>query len=150
MQVAATFVSGLLFGLGLCISGLANPAKVQNFLDVAGAWDLSLAITMGAAVVVTGVGYRVAFAQGKPLFDKAFLVPTAGTVDARLLAGAATFGIGWGLVGFCPGPAVAALSLGAPSAFVFAAAMLAGMALTRQLTANRAAPALKNARQANS
>lgn len=150
MQIAATFVSGLLFGLGLCVSGLANPAKVQSFLDVAGTWDPSLLITMAAAVLVTSVGYRIAFARGEPLFDKVFQVPPAGAVDARLLAGAVTFGIGWGLVGFCPGPAVAALALGATPAFVFVSAMLAGMALTRQLTANRAAPAPTNARQANS
>jgi uncharacterized membrane protein YedE/YeeE len=150
MQIAATFVSGLLFGLGLCVSGLANPAKVQSFLDVTGTWDPSLLITMAAAVLITGVGYRIAFARERPLFDKAFQLPPAGAVDARLLVGATTFGVGWGLVGFCPGPAVAALSLGAPSAFVFVAAMLAGMALTRQLTADRAAPAPTNARQANS
>lgn len=150
MQIAATFVSGLLFGLGLCVSGLANPAKVQSFLDVAGTWDPSLLITMAAAVLVTGVGYRIAFARGEPLFDKAFQVPPAGIVDARLLVGAATFGVGWGLVGFCPGPAVAALSFGEPSALVFVTAMLAGMAVARQVTANRATPAQTGARQTNS
>jgi uncharacterized membrane protein YedE/YeeE len=101
-------------------------------------------------VLVTGVGYRIAFARGTPLFDKAFLIPPAGAVDARLLAGSAIFGIGWGLVGFCPGPAVVALGLGATPAVVFVAAMLAGMALARQLNANRAAPALTIARQTNS
>lgn len=146
MQVAVTFVSGLLFGLGLCVSGLVNPAKVQSFLDVAGAWDPSLLLTMAAAVLVTGVGYRIAFARGTPIFDKAFQIPPATAVDARLLAGSAIFGIGWGLVGFCPGPAVVALALGATPAVIFVAAMLAGMALARQLTANRTAPALKNAR----
>lgn len=149
MQIAATFVSGLLFGLGLCVSGLANPAKVQSFLDVAETWDPSLLITMAAAVLVTRIGYRIAFARGEPLLDKVFQIPPPGAVNARLVAGGVTFGIGWGLVGFCPGPAVAALSLGAPSAFVFVAAMLAGMALTRHLTANRAAPTMAKVRQAN-
>lgn len=150
MQIVATFISGLLFGLGLCVSGLANPAKVQNVLDVAGMWDPSLSITMGAAVLVTGVGYRFTLALGKPFFDKAFHLPSSGAADARLLAGAAIFGVGWGLVGFCPGPAIVALALGATPAFIFVAAMLAGMALARQLTADRATPPLTSARQARS
>lgn len=141
MRLAATFVSALLFGLGLCISGLANPGKVQSFLDVAGAWDPSLLITMAAAVLTTAIGYRITFARVKPLLDKAFLIPPASAVDARLLAGAVIFGIGWGLVGFCPGPALVALAVGATPAFVFVAAMLAGMALARQLTTTAHAPA---------
>jgi uncharacterized membrane protein YedE/YeeE len=145
MQILATFISGLLFGLGLCVSGLVNPAKVQSFLDIAGTWDPSLLITMAAAVLVTGMGYRVAFVREKPLFETVFHIPPAGAVDRRLLAGATIFGIGWGLVGFCPGPAVAALALGATPAFIFVAAMLAGMALARQLTASRATPALNRA-----
>lgn len=140
MQILATFVSGLLFGLGLCVSGLVNPAKVQNFLDIAGAWDPSLLITMATAVLVTGLGYRLVFARGTPLFETTFHVPAAGTVDRRLIAGATIFGIGWGLVGFCPGPAVAALAFAGAPAFIFVAAMLAGMALARQLTANLATP----------
>lgn len=150
MQVIATFVSGLLFGLGLCVSGLVNPAKVQSFLDVAGDWDPSLAITMASAVIVTGVGYRVALRRGTPMFAGAFQIPPAGMIDLRLVAGAAIFGVGWGLVGFCPGPAVAALSLGAPSAVIFVLAMLVGMALARQLTAPRISSVLKSARSADS
>jgi uncharacterized protein len=146
MQIAATFVSALLFGLGLCVSGLANPAKVQNFLDITGSWDPSLVLTMGAAVLVTGVGYRIAFARGMPLFGKAFLVPPPGTINARLIGGATIFGIGWGLAGFCPGPAIVAVALGASSAFLFVAAMLVGMALARKFTAERAAPAIPVAR----
>lgn len=149
MPIIATYISGLLFGVGLCVSGLANPAKVQNFLDIDGVWDPSLLITMAAAVLVTGAGYRFALARGKPFFDKAFHIPATGTVDARLLAGAAIFGIGWGLVGFCPGPAIVALALGATPAFIFVMAMLAGMALARRLIADRAALALPSARQAN-
>ena len=141
----ATFLSGLIFGLGLVVSGLINPAKVLNFLDVAGPWDPSLAITMAAAVGVTGLGYRFAFAKGKPILGETFQLPTASAIDARLLAGAALFGIGWGLVGYCPGPAIAGLSLGASSTVVFVAAMLAGMAIARQLTA--AAPTTRASRQ---
>ena len=132
MQAIATLVSGLLFGLGLVESGLINPAKVLNFLDVAGTWDASLALTMGAAVVTTGLGYRIAFAKPAPLFGSSFHVPTATAVDARLVTGAALFGIGWGLVGYCPGPAIAALSAGSVSTFIFVAAMLAGMATARR------------------
>jgi uncharacterized membrane protein YedE/YeeE len=131
MQAIATLVSGLLFGLGLVESGLIDPANVLNFLDITGTWDASLALTMGAAVVTTGLGYRIAFAKPAPLFGSGFHVPTATAVDARLVTGAALFGIGWGLVGYCPGPAIAALSAGSVSTFVFVAAMLAGMATAR-------------------
>lgn len=135
MRVLLTFLSGLIFGFGLIVSGLINPAKVLNFLDLAGAWDPSLAITMAVAVAVTGVGYRLAFAKGTPILGGTFQLPAASAIDARLLAGAALFGIGWGLVGYCPGPAIAALSLGAGSTVAFVAAMLAGMVLARQVMA---------------
>jgi len=135
MRVLSTFLSGLIFGFGLIVSGLINPAKVLNFLDLGGAWDPSLAITMAVAVAVTGVGYRLAFAKGTPILGGTFQLPAASAIDARLLAGAALFGIGWGLVGYCPGPAIAALSLGAGSTVAFVAAMLAGMALARQVMA---------------
>lgn len=153
MHIVATFVSGLLFGLGLCVSGLVNPAKVLSFLDVAGQWDPSLALTMASAVLVTWAGYRFAFARGTPLFAGTFQLPPAGSIDVRLLGGAALFGVGWGLAGFCPGPAIASLSLGAKPAFVFVLAMLAGMAvarrlLARQLLAHRSA-ALKPAPSVN-
>ncbi len=137
MQAIATLAAGMLFGLGLVISDLINPAKVLNFLDVAGTWDPSLAFTMGAAVLTTSVGYKLAF-EGKPIFGGTFHLPTATDIDARLIGGAALFGIGWGLVGYCPGPAIAALSLGSPSTVIFVAAMLAGMAMARALTATPA------------
>jgi hypothetical protein len=145
MQLATTFLSGLLFGLGLVVSGLINPAKVLNFLDIAGSWDPSLALTMGAAVLATAAGYRLAFAKVAPAFAGAFQLPTAAAIDARLISGSALFGIGWGLVGYCPGPAIAALSSGSTSTALFVAAMLAGMALARGLTLRsetRANPAL--------
>jgi hypothetical protein len=145
MAIVATFLSGLIFGLGLVVSGLINPAKVLNFLDVAGPWDPSLAITMAAAVAVAGLGYRLAFAKGKPILSETFQLPAASAIDARLLAGAALFGIGWGLVGYCPGPAIAGLSLGVSSTVVFVAAMLGGMAIARRLTAG--APTTRASRQ---
>jgi uncharacterized membrane protein YedE/YeeE len=134
MQVIATFVSGLLFGLGLVVSGLINPAKVLNFLDITGSWDASLALTMGAAVVTTGLGYLFVLAKPAPLLGGNFHLPPATAVDGRLITGAALFGIGWGVVGYCPGPAIAALSAGSVLTFVFVAAMLAGMAVSRALT----------------
>lgn len=140
MQMLTTLISGLLFGLGLCISGLVNPAKVQSFLDIAGDWDPSLAITMAAAVLVTQAGYRLAFERRRPLFADAFHIPKKGEIDLRLIAGAVFFGIGWGLVGFCPGPAIAALSFGEQPAITFLFAMLAGMAAARHVTAVSKSP----------
>lgn len=135
MQILMTLLSGLIFGLGLAVSGLINPAKVLNFLDVTGQWDPSLLITMAIAVVVTFIGYRLSFARAKPACADEFQVPTNSKVDARLLTGAAIFGIGWGAVGYCPGPAIAGLAFGIQSTIVFVIAMLAGMAFTRWLTA---------------
>ena len=133
MQIMISFVAGLLFSLGLVVSGLINPAKVQNFLDLAGTWDPSLAFTMAAAIVTTAIGYRLVFRSARPLFADAFQLPPAKAIDARLVGGAAVFGIGWGLIGFCPGPAVAALATASTSAFIFVGAMLAGMLLARTL-----------------
>jgi hypothetical protein len=127
MKLVTAFVSGLLFGIGLVVSGLANPAKVQNFLDLAGTWDPSLALVMAGAVAVTAIGYRLAWQRGSPLFEANFQLPLAAAIDARLLAGAAIFGIGWGLGGFCPGPALVALTELGGSKVAFVAAMLAGM-----------------------
>ncbi len=140
MTALATFLSGLVFGLGLVVSGLINPAKVIGFLDLAGSWDPSLALTMGGAVIVTAVGYRLAFRRRAPWFAAKFQLPQASEVDTRLVAGAAIFGIGWGLAGFCPGPALAAAALGYESALVFTASMLIGMAAARRaLRPNRPA-----------
>lgn len=133
MQIAATFLASLLFGLGLVVSGLANPAKVQNFLDIAGAWDPSLAFTMAAAILVTGLGYVFVFKRGRPVFADTFQLPTATKIDFKLVSGAALFGVGWGLVGYCPGPALVALPLGNLSTAIFVAAMLAGMLAARVL-----------------
>lgn len=133
LRVASSLVAGLVFGVGLTVSGMVNPAKVQNFLDVAGTWDPSLAFVMGAAVIVTVIGYRLAMLDPKPLFEAKFFVPTATDLDARLIGGAALFGIGWGLGGFCPGPAMSSLSVGGEGTYVFVAAMIAGMWAGRQM-----------------
>lgn len=127
MRIVLGFASGLVFGLGLVVSGMADPAKVLNFLDLAGSWDPSLAFVMAGAVVVTFVGYRLAFARKAPLLMESFDVPSAKDIDLRLVGGAAMFGIGWGIGGFCPGPALTALPLLAPGTLVFVPAMLIGI-----------------------
>jgi uncharacterized protein len=135
MPVLIQFLIGLLFGGGLVVAGMSDPAKVLNFLDVLaipqGTWDPSLAFVMGGGVVVAALGYAVVLKQPHPLFDKHFHLPTKTDIDARVLIGPAIFGIGWGLAGFCPGPALTALGTGTPAAFLFAAAMLAGMWLAK-------------------
>ena len=140
MRIAIGLIAGVLFGLGLVISGMTNPAKVLNFLDLFGTWDPSLALVMAAAVVVTFLGYRLAWARRLPLLGGRCELPTGGAPDARLLVGAALFGLGWGLSGFCPGPAIAALPLTAPGTLVFVPAMLAGMWLARQVPADAPTP----------
>lgn len=126
-----TLAAGLIFGLGLTISQMVNPAKVIAFFDVAGAWDPSLALVMAGALAVTFVGYRIAWRWKAPLFDASFHLPTTTAIDARLISGAALFGVGWGLAGYCPAPAVAAIGLGQTHTFLFIVAMVAGMALYR-------------------
>lgn len=127
-SLLAALASGLLFGLGLTVSAMVDPSKVLNFLDIAGAWDPSLAFVMLAAIPVAAIGFAVARRRGKPLIDTTFRGPTATAVDRRLVVGALLFGIGWGLAGYCPGPALAALSFGNPGTWLFVVAMLVGMA----------------------
>ena len=140
MGIVVNLVAGVLFGLGLVISGMADPAKVQNFLDLAGRWDPSLAFVMGGAVLVTTAGYALAFRRSTPVFSDQFHLPTTTAIDARLIGGSALFGIGWGLSGYCPGPAVTGLPLMAPGTLAFVPAMIAGMALVRWLTPSSATP----------
>ncbi|ACA14883.1 protein of unknown function DUF395 YeeE/YedE [Methylobacterium sp. 4-46] len=135
-RLLAALASGLLFGVGLALSGMMNPRKVLGFLDLAGAWDPSLAFVLAGAVGVSALGYALKARMAAPLLAPRFEVPANRRVDARLLGGAVLFGVGWGLAGFCPGPALAGLALGLPSVAVFVAAMLAGMLLHR-LTAER-------------
>jgi hypothetical protein len=126
-QVFAALLSGLVFGAGLALAGMTNPAKVLAFLDVAGAWDPTLALVMGGALAVNAVAFALTRRRVAPLFADAFSLPTQRDLDAPLLGGAALFGIGWGLVGLCPGPAVASLVRGTPEVWGFVAAMLVGM-----------------------
>lgn len=127
MRIVLGFASGLVFGLGLIVSGMADPAKVLNFLDLAGTWDPSLAFVMGGAVVVTFIGYRLVLARKAPLLMGSFDVPASKQIDLSLVGGAAMFGIGWGIGGFCPGPALTALPLLAPGTLVFVSAMFIGL-----------------------
>jgi uncharacterized membrane protein YedE/YeeE len=143
MPLLAGLLSGFIFGCGLLISGMVSPAKVLAFLDVLGAWDPSLAVVMAAALAVTWTGFALARRRGAPLLAAHCDWPTRTAVDAPLVIGALMFGAGWGLVGFCPGPAVENLATLSPAVLVFVAAMLAGMALHdlwqgRRATAARA------------
>lgn len=131
MRIITALASGLVFGLGLTISEMINPSKVIAFLDILGDWDPSLALVMGAALLVTAAGYRLAWRASKPAFAAAFQVPGAREIDARLAGGAVLFGVGWGLVGLCPGPALAALSVGGQPAAGFLLAMLVGLGAGR-------------------
>ncbi|WP_339798043.1 DUF6691 family protein [uncultured Hyphomonas sp.] len=125
----SALLAGLVFGLGLTFSEMVNPAKVLAFLDILGNWDPSLAFVMGAALLVTAIGYRIVWRAERPLFATEFQVPGNRSIDTRLATGAILFGAGWGLVGLCPGPAISALSFGGPPIFIFMASMAAGMGL---------------------
>jgi uncharacterized membrane protein YedE/YeeE len=144
MAVLAQFVIGLVFGLGLVVAGMSNPAKVLNFLDLGaiagGGWDPSLAFVMAGAIAVAFVGFRLVLRRRQPIFDERFHLPAATDIDARIVVGPALFGIGWGLAGFCPGPAFTALTVGGGPAVLFVAAMMVGMGTARWL-ANRPAVA---------
>jgi uncharacterized protein len=137
MSLLIQFLIGLLFGTGLVVAGMADPAKVLSFLDVAaiasGNWDASLAFVMGGGVVIAAIGYKLVWKMRQPLFGNSFHLPTATTIDPTIVVGPAIFGIGWGLVGFCPGPAITALGTGAWQALLFCAAMGVGMAVARAL-----------------
>lgn len=127
MRIAWGFLSGLVFGLGLVISGMSDPAKVLNFLDLAGTWDPSLAFVMVGATLTAFIGYRLVWHRKAPVLEPTFDVPTSTRIDRPLILGAALFGTGWGIGGFCPGPAWTALPVLAPGTLVFLPAMLAGL-----------------------
>ena len=129
MTLFTSLLTGLVFGLGLLLSGMANPAKVLGFLDLAGAWDPSLAVVMAGAVPVAFLAFRLAGRRSVSLIGEDMRLPAAGRIDRRLVGGAVLFGIGWGLAGFCPGPALVAVGLGEGKALLFVAAMLGGMVL---------------------
>ncbi|MGI9396449.1 MAG: DUF6691 family protein [Paracoccaceae bacterium] len=137
MKNLLTLISGLLFGFGLLLSGMADPAKVQNFLDLFGTWDPSLAFVMGGAIAVTMPGFWLVIRRNKPFFNDVFHLPSRTDLDARLITGAAIFGVGWGLGGFCPGPAMTALPLAAEGTLIFVATMLTGMAASKYVLQRR-------------
>ena len=127
MYAFSAFIAGLVFGFGLLISGMANPAKVIGFLDLAGRWDPSLALVMVGAIAVGAVGFALAGRRAETLLGTPLQLPTGREIDGRLVAGSVLFGVGWGLAGYCPGPAVVALGTGQAKAVVFVVAMLLGM-----------------------
>lgn len=147
-RLIVALFAGSLFGVGLAVSGMVNPAKIIGFLDVAGEWDPTLAFVMGGALLVTVPAFRLILKRPGPILADGFALPTKSALDGRLLGGAALFGVGWGLSGFCPGPAVVAMITGLTPVFAFVAAMVVGMAIHTSIferplggaTANRQAP----------
>jgi uncharacterized membrane protein YedE/YeeE len=131
MRSILTLLVGILFGTGISLSGMANPAKVINFFDIAGTWDPSLGFVMGGAVIVAFVGYRTVLRRPTPVFEPTFDIPQNRRIDAKLLSGAAIFGVGWGIAGFCPGGALPALGTLNPNVIVFVVALVVGMMATR-------------------
>lgn len=129
MNILMSLLSGSIFGTGLIVSGMSNPAKVQNFLDLAGLWDPSLIFVMGGAIAVTAPGFWLLRKRSTPLFGPVFHWPTRHDLDGRLLAGAALFGIGWGVSGYCPGPAITGLPMFANGTLIVTLGMLVGMVL---------------------
>ena len=131
MKLIATYLIGLVFGVSISISGMANPAKVLNFFDIAGTWDPSLIFVMGGALITTFIGYKLVFGRAAPIFDAKFSLPTNRSIDAKLVGGSAVFGIGWGIAGFCPGGALPALGTGRWEVFAFVAALIAGILIAK-------------------
>ena len=129
MHIISALFVGLLFGIGLIVSGMTDPSKVIGFLDLAGRWDPSLALVMGGAILVGLVAFRFAAGRTRSLLGDVMRLPTASQIDRRLVLGGLAFGAGWGLAGYCPGPALASLASGAVKPLIFSAAMLAGMAI---------------------
>ncbi|WP_434722396.1 DUF6691 family protein [Mesorhizobium sp. RIZ17] len=141
-KLVSAFLIGGLFGLGIAVSGMINPAKVLNFFDIAGTWDPSLIFVMGGGLAVAFAGYRLVFGRREvPVFESAFALPTKSTIDRQMVGGAAVFGIGWGIAGFCPGASIPALGLGYSSTPVFVAAVIAGIVVARFARTRLAQPA---------
>lgn len=135
MRLFSAFLIGLIFGTGIAVSGMMNPAKVLNFFDIAGNWDPSLAFVMGGALAVAIPGYWVVLRQRAPRFAPAFQLPDTKLIDAKLVTGSAIFGIGWGIAGFCPGGALPAVGTFRPEALAFVAALIGGIVIARGLKA---------------
>lgn len=127
MALLTSLIAGIVFGLGLLVSGMADPAKVLSFLDIAGRWDPSLGLVMVSAIAVGSVAFAIAARRTRSLIGIEMKLPSTRRIDLRLVSGSVLFGIGWGLAGFCPGPALVALGMGLPKALAFVVAMLAGM-----------------------
>ena len=139
MKNISALICGFLFGLGLAISEMVNPAKVLGFLDVTGNWDPSLIFVMAAGLAVTLLTFRFILKQPRPLFESQFHLPSQSkTIDRQLITGAAIFGIGWGLVGYCPGPAIASLAYGQTETVIFLVAMMAGLYVSRRFRGSAA------------
>lgn len=127
----AALVSGTLFGLGLSLAQMTNPDKVLNFLDIAGHWDPSLLLVLGGAVTLSALGYQLVFKRGTPVWDRVFHLPLPQSIDRSLVLGSALFGLGWGISGYCPGPAIASIGFGNPEALWVVPSIVAGAALQR-------------------
>ena len=137
MKLAIPYLIGVIFGLGIMVAGMGNPAKVLNFFDIAGTWDPSLIFVMGGALAVTFVGYRIVLRRPGPVFEPDFKLPADRVIDLRLLGGSAVFGLGWGIAGFCPGGALPALGTGVFEVVLFCAALSAGLMIGRAMLARR-------------
>ncbi len=138
MKLVYVYLIGLLFGLGISISGMGNPAKVVNFFDIAGTWDPSLAFVMGGALIVTFIGYRFVLKRPHPVFDQKFHLPTRKDLDAELIGGAVVIGIGWGSAGFCPGGALPMVGTLRADVLIFVAALIAGILAAKWFKNRRA------------
>ena len=139
MHIVTAFIVGLVFGIGLIVAGMTDPAKVRGFLDLAGMWDPSLAFVMGGAILVGFAAFRIAGKRERALLGDAMRLPTATHIDRRLVLGGLAFGAGWGLAGFCPGPALASLATGGAKVAIFTSAMVAGMVVFEVLERGRTA-----------
>jgi len=136
-RALAALLAGLVFGVGLALAQMTDPRKVLGFLDLPGAWDASLLFVLGGAVLLAGIGYRVVFRRKAPVLDHRFHLPRSKAIDGPLLLGSALFGVGWGLAGYCPGPAIASLGFGNAEALWIVPALFAGAALQRWQSARR-------------
>jgi hypothetical protein len=133
MRLAFVYLTGLIFGVGISVSGMANPAKVINFFDFVGPWDPSLVFVMASAFIVTGIGYAIVFRRQAPVFEPKFQLPTNRVIDARLVGGSSLFGVGWGISGFCPGASIPALGTGNSEVMIFTGSLLVGIFIARFL-----------------
>ena len=130
-KIISAFIAGLIFGLGLIISGMSNPAKVLNFLDLAGTFDPSLLFVMVGAILVVFTGYKLVLKRNTPIFDNAFHIPTRKDIDKNLIIGSAIFGLGWGIGGFCPGPSLTSILLGSEGIIYFFPSLIVGLIITK-------------------